>query len=384
MRIAFKVLEGVSSTPSLALIAFLSAAALAVFAPGSDAEDAPNAIGSHPVLRQEVTSDTAVWNGVVATDGAIYLAGPRWAGNTGAALVRIQDGKQEPFPDAQWNAWKPGNEAGTQFVNINAIRLGPDGALWVVDSGSPHFGGDPLPDGAKLVQFDLVTGTANAVFPFAPDIARPGSYIDDVRFHGRNAYLTDAGNAGLIVLDLDTGKARRVLDAHPALTARDDRPILVDGQPLLGPDGKPLKVHADPFELTPGGDRLLIAPLAGPWSQIPTALLDNPAIAKDVLAAAVEPFADLPPTGGTAMDAGGNLYFSDLATDAIKVRAPDGRIKTIAQDPRLHWVDAMFIDASGSLWMPAAQIDRAPLFQSGVSHVNRPVEIISFALQADE
>ncbi|TYC94425.1 hypothetical protein FMM79_00770 [Novosphingobium sp. BW1] len=61
--------------------------------------------------------------------------------------------------------------------------------------------------------------------------------------------------------------------------------------------------------------------------------------------AAVEPFADHPPMGGSAIDSQGNLYFPLLSDNLIRRRAPDGTTTTPISGPRLHWVDAMFITA---------------------------------------
>lgn len=360
-------------------------AALPMFLLASCSEvPAPQIIAAADQLRLEASTDDAVWNAVTVKDGAIYASGPRWAGGSESPLTRIKEGRAEPFPDAEWNAWRAGTPASERFINLNALRLDATGMLWAVDTGSPEFGGDPLPGGAKLVAIDLATGRVDRVVYFASDIARPGSYVDDVRFNGRHAYLTDAGNPGLIVLDLETGRARRVLDHHPSTVARDDRPIVVDGAILRGPDGEPLRVHSDPLELTPDGSWLLFGPLAGPWSRIPTSVLDDASLSPAVVAAAVEPFADLPPTGGTAMDRAGNLYFSDLSANAIKRRATNGEISTLASDRRLHWIDAMFLDETERLWMPAAQIDRVALFHHGVSRVRQPVALFSLDLGAGQ
>jgi hypothetical protein len=67
------------------------------------------------------------------------------------------------------------------------------------------------------------------------------------------------------------------------------------------------------------------------------------------------------------MDANGDLRFTDLAENALKRRAPDGRI-TI-RDERLHWADAPFMDSDHSIWLPVPQIDRVALFHGGKSRV---------------
>jgi sugar lactone lactonase YvrE len=338
--------------------------------------------GADRALRLEAASDTMIWNAVAVAGKAIYVSGPRWAGGSGPQLARLIGKRLDPYPDPAWNSWKSGEDASAKFVNINALHADGKGGLWAVDSGSPQFGGDPLPGGAKLVRIDLASGKVTRVIPFGPKVAKPGSYVDDVRFRGAHGYLTDAGNPGIIVLDLVTGASRRVLDGDRSTLAPKDRPIQVDGTVLNGPDGTPLRVHSDPMELSPDGEWLLYGPLHGPWSRVPTGVLNDATLAPAQVAAAVEPFAELPPMGGSAIDAAGNLYFSDLAADAIRRRAPDGTITTIAQDPRLHWVDAMTITPDGRLWMPAAQLDRVALFHGGTARVRRPVQLFSLALNA--
>jgi hypothetical protein len=289
-------------------------------------------------------------------------------------------GRPIAFPNAAWNTWRRGSDPAHAFVDINAIHLDDNGSLWAVDTGSPEFGGDPLPGGAKLVQIDLRTRKVVRVIAFGPDIALPGSYVDDVRFHGQFAYLTDAGKPGVIVVNLATGAMRRVLSDTPAATAPLDRPIVVDGETVIAPDGKPLRVHTDPMEVSPDGRWLYFGPLEGPWFQIQTRWLDDFSTDAASIAAKVRPWADLPPVGGTAMDKNGDLYFSDLATSTIKRRSKDGSITSILHDSRLHWVDAPFIDARHQLWAPVPQMDRTAIFHGGRSRVQWPVRLFRLTL----
>jgi sugar lactone lactonase YvrE len=327
-------------------------------------------------LRLVAQSDGMVWNAVAVDHGRIFVGGPRWSGFRGLALGRLaEDGGVVPYPDAAWNAWRPGSSADSRFVNVNAINLDGRGGLWAIDSGAPDFGGDPLPGGAKLVRVDVASNRVTRVYHFGPEVALPHSYVDDVRFNGDMAYLTDAGRPGLIVLDLRSGVARRVLDGDPSTTAPADRPIVVDGTVVRGADGNPLKVNADPMELSPDRKWLYYGPLEGPWSRVPTKALDDPALSPAAVAATVRPWTDLPPVGGTAMDATGALYFSDLARDSVMRRGPDGRITEVVHDPRLHWTDALFLDGRHDLWLPVPQMDRAAPFNGGTSRIHFPVQL---------
>lgn len=328
-----------------------------------------------PELDVAVQSSTQIWNAVAHHSGRTFLSGPRWTGTQGPQLTAIdQNGQHTAYPTGAWNNWAPGRDAANVFVNINALRLEGD-KLWVVDTGAPEFGGNPVSHGAKLVCIDLPTNQVVRTYFLSPDIATAGSYVDDVRFSAGMALLTDAGNAGIIVVDLKTGAARRVLNQHASVVAQPDRDLILGNQVVKAPNGEPLRVNADPLEVSHDGVWLYYGPLQGPWSKVRIQDLANQALSPEQLAARVEFFADIPATGGSVMDAQGNLYFSDLAHDAIRVRRTDGQIETLIVDKRLHWVDAPFLDQDGTLWLPTPQMDRVALFNKGKSLVQWPVGV---------
>lgn len=330
-----------------------------------------------PTLHVVAESDSMIWNATAIDDaGGIYVAGPRWTGSLGPSVARVgTDGALVPFPDAAWNADASSVAVDNRFVNVNALRRDGAGQLWVVDTGVTAFGGTVVPGAAKLVAIDLATGQVRRVVPLGPDVARTHSYIGDIRFHGDHAYLTDAGDPGLIVLDLRSGVARRVLENERSTTASAGRDIVVDGRILRGPDGRPLRVHADPLEVSHDGRWLYFGPLEGPWSKIETRWLNDVALTPAQLAGKVQPWLDLPPMGGSVMDAAGNFYYSDLASDSLKRISPDGVTETVLTDKRLHWVDAPAFDGQGRLYLPVPQLDRIGLFNGGQTRLERPVRL---------
>ncbi|WP_394843059.1 major royal jelly family protein [Pendulispora brunnea] len=353
---------------------FLMAALLVSCSSTSSSTPAASSASEPTTLSVAAESRTMIWNGVAVEGGRVFVSGPLWTGSKGPSVAVLDKaGQPQPYPDAAWN--EAGRNPAQSFVNVNAIHRDGQGHLWVIDAGVSGFGGPPVPSGPKAVEIDLGTNEVVRVYPFDARVAGPGSYVDDIRFHGRRGYLTDAGRPGIIVLDLDSGAARRVLDGHPSVTAPSNRPVVVDGQIVRAPDGSPLCVNADPLEVSPDGKYLYYAPLHGPWSRIETRWLDDASLNPADLAAKVEPWADLPPTGGTAMMANGDLYFGDLAANAIKRRAADGTITTVIQDARLHWVDAPDIDADGFIWLPTPQMDRVALFQGGTAKIELPVRL---------
>ncbi|WP_249211412.1 major royal jelly family protein [Gluconobacter cerinus] len=333
-------------------------------------------------IRIEATTTAMDWNAVAFAGGHVFVSGPRWTGFSGPAVGLLTKSRAiKAFPDADWNGWQPGRDATHQFVSVNALHVAPDGALWVVDTGTPSFGGPPVPGGAKLVRVDPATGHVLRIYPLGPENAQIGSYIDDIRFNGMHAYLTDAGKAALIVLDVETGLARRVLDNDVSTRARTDRPIIMDGHVVENGPHQPLLVNADPLEVSPDGKWLYFGPLEGAWSQVPTALLDDPNVSSTDLSAAVKLWADLPPIGGSAMDAAGNLYFTNLKDNGVYRRDVSGKITKLISDSRLHWADAPCLAPNGRLWLPVAQLDRLPMFHHGKSRSHQPFLLVSIDLR---
>ncbi|MBS3185745.1 L-dopachrome tautomerase-related protein [Pseudomonas vlassakiae] len=330
-----------------------------------------------PTLHVVAQSANAVWNAVaVDSAGSLYVSGPKWTGSAGPSVSKLdQAGQAHPFPNEQWNSNDATIPAEQRFVNVNAMRVDDNSRLWIVDAGVTDFGGKVIPGGAKVVVVDLKSGEVIKVIPFDSSIAQEHSYIDDIRLNGKHAYLTDAGVPGIVVLDFETNKARRVLTTSPAVRAPENRDIILSGKVVRAPDGTALRVHSDPLEVSPDGKWLYFAPLEGPWHKIETRWLDDANLPEVELIKHVEFWRDLPPVGGTVMDSKGNFYFSDLAEDSVKRIATDGTIQTIAKDTRLHWVDAPAFDNQGRLYLPAAQVDRVGLFNDGASKVERPLSV---------
>jgi sugar lactone lactonase YvrE len=183
------------------------------------------------------------------------------------------------------------------------------------------------------------------------------SYIDDIRFNNGVVYITDAGSPGLMVLELATGRVRRVLDNHPSTS--DQRTMYADGEVLRNANGDEVRMHADHLEVSPDGRYLYYQPASGPLSRIETRWLDDPSVPADTLADHIEAWVDTPTTGGTAIDANGVIYLSDVNRRRILTITPDRQVETLIADPRLIWSDAMWIDGEGYLWIPATQLNRA-------------------------
>ncbi len=328
---------------------------------------------------EQVATSPRVWNGITVSHDNRLFASLTQSEGAGLQLAEVINNQLKAFPDDSWNQWNA-NDPEHHFYHVNALRIGPDGDLWVMDSGNKGIGtGDQaVTGGAKLVHISLATGKVVNSYVFKEPTLQPTSYLDDVRFNGDFAYITDPGAVGLVVLNLKSGKSWRVLDNHPL--SIDHQPIYADGKKLILRDGREKRVGLDQLEVSPDGKWLYYQAIPGPLARIETRYLNDSALSAAEVAKDAEKVRETWSTGGTAIDAEGNIYASDINTRSIKRISPDGKVTTVVQDPRLVWIDAMWV-SNGALWMPSGQINRTPATTGGKpSTVEYPVKLYRLPL----
>ncbi len=174
----------------------------------------------------------------------------------------------EPFPNADWNTPRKGTD---QYLdNVLGLRSDENGIVWIIDMGF-RTGITP-----KLVGWNTRTDKLERVYYMPEPITRPGSQPQDIVIDQKNRkfYIADedigpGGNgmqAAIIVIDMDTGLSRRLLEGDHS-TIPEDVPITVDGKDLTvpGKDGKPqiIKVGCDGITMDMKSEWLYYAPLSG-------------------------------------------------------------------------------------------------------------------------
>jgi sugar lactone lactonase YvrE len=325
-----------------------------------------------PSLKLVAEFDQQVTGVAVSKDGRIFVNFPRWEKDVPISVAEVmKDGRLKPYPNAEWNAWsnlKP-LSLGDHFVCVQSVTVDPQGFLWVVDPAAP--GNEFIkPGGVKLVKIDLKTDRVVQVIPFDETLAPQGSYMNDVRVSpdGKYAYLTDSGQKGaLIVIDIAAGKGRRILDGDPRTQPEPGVIPQLDGHELRRPDHRIPAFAADGIALDAEGKYLYWQALVGrTLYRIPTASLISTSISASDVGNSVEKLGTTNTADGLWMNAKGALFITDPANNAVRMRAPDGTLTTIASDARLRWPDSLAEGADGSIYVTASHIqDMAQFHEKG-------------------
>ncbi|BCK75809.1 gluconolactonase [Acetobacter aceti NRIC 0242] len=358
--------------------------ALATFSPSALAvpmPEKPEATAAD--LTPAVTSSSQIWESVIALpDGRLVLEAPRWLGNPNPQLsIATVGGMPAPYPDADWNATE--GDPAKRFVALTSMTRAADGTLWLVDSGVPDREAKPEAP-AKLIQIDPATGQVKRSFPVSADALRDGSILAGIAVHEQTAYVADSGVPGILVIDLESGVARRFLDHVEGLTAK--RPIVTPSGEVKARDGRPLAIDATLVAISPDGQWLYVQSYCGPLYRIATRLFDDPDSTNTALQESATLWYKTRALGGLTVGPDGTLYWSDVTTGSIDSYTP-GRIPHhLITDPRLKWPGGLSLSTTPSgntLFVPAAQLDQAARFQNGQTTVQWPVTVYSFHVPED-
>ena len=314
------------------------------------------------IMLEEIASSKRQWTGVaVSKRGRIFVNYPLWSGESIPFSVAeiAKDGKAKPYPDESWNTWNPTMSSATlHFICVQSVVIDNKDNLWVLDSANPRFQG-VVPFAAKLLKIDLKTNKIVQKIYFDKDVVLENSYLNDVRIDTKRdyAYITDSGMGAIVVVDLKTGKSRRLLSGHSS-TKSEDIVLSFNGVKWLRPDGSKPKVNADGIALSPDGEYLYYQALTGRnLYRIKTSYLRDPEYSDKMLGEAVESIGKTGAADGIMFGCNGKLYLSAIEDFAVKTFDPDtGKVETVIQNPCISWPDSFSKGPGGYIYFTTSRI----------------------------
>jgi sugar lactone lactonase YvrE len=279
---------------------------------------------------QQVTGVT------VSATGRIFVNFPRWRKGVANSVVEItKDNQKLAYPNEEWNSWEIGNTVEDQkFIGVQSV-VAFENMLYVLDTRNPLFG--TVLDAPRLFVFDLSDNKLVRTYVLQKDSYYPNSYINDLRVDKKNnkIYCTDSGRAGLIVLDMISGIATRVLDNH--FSTRAEQSYLTFGDKKWENT-----INSDGIALDTKNDVLYFHALTGySLYSVSTKALAN-AVNKEV-EKSVKLVAKTAAPDGMILDKNGTLYFADLENNKIMFRKQDGSIHTLVEGTTIKWADTFSI-----------------------------------------
>jgi sugar lactone lactonase YvrE len=327
----------------------------------------------------EVVAELAQGPGnlTVTPDGRILVSLHQFFETDMRVAEVMPDGELVPFPS---ESWAVGFQSRLALSTVLGIQSDPEGVVWMLDNG--------MRDGMtpRLVGWDTRSDRLERLITLAQPATAPNSFVNDLavdRTH-HAVYIADpagSNNAALIVVDLKTGTARRVLEGHPSVVP-EDIDLVIDDRPveIRQADGSTVRprIGVNPIALDHDNEWLYFGPMHGTsLYRIRTRhLRDHILDEEGRLAGLVERHGDKVISDGSSVDQAGNVYITDLAGHAVGVTDPDGGYRVLVSDPRLAWPDALSFGPDGMLYVAANQLHRTARLNAGTDETQPPFLIL--------
>jgi sugar lactone lactonase YvrE len=287
-------------------------------------------------------------------------------------VVEYKNNVLVPFPNEELSA--AASKAELKLDSVLGIRSA-NGIVWMLDNGM-HSGVTP-----KLVGWDTRSNKLHQVILLPPPVAPKDEFVNDftVDTKHNHIYISDpagGSNAALIVVDLNTGTARRVLEGHAGVIP-EDVDLLIGNVAIQVKDqaGKLSRPHigVNPITEDLNNEWVYFGPMHGHnLYRIKADDLVNEALSAKVLANRVQRYSDKPISDGISIDKDNNIYLGELAANAIGVISADKKYRRLSQCPNLSWVDSFSFGPAGQLYAVVNRLHQSATLNGGVEIAKPP------------
>lgn len=315
-------------------------------------------------------------NPAITSDGRILVSMHPLDKPEFKVLEVMKNGGTKPFPNEK--------VARDELKAVIGIRAAANGIVWILDMGAAA-------SGPKLIGWDTKKNELAKTIPIPASVTRSNSFLQDFALDQKRnlAYIADmtrgdmvgASNPAIVIVDLTSGSARRVLENHPTFSA-EALPIVIDGKPLSvkTPNGKraTISLGLNPITIDPRHDWVYWGTINGrSIHRVRSADLANPDLPEKALSVRIEHYGAKAPSDGISVDSAGNVYISDIANNAIGVTKRGGSYEVLIKDDRrLSWPDGFAFGPDGYLYVTVDQLHRHSTFNDGVEQGQPPYSLV--------
>ena len=320
-------------------------------------------------LQEVLAYSEPIGNVAVSRHGRLFFTVHPESRPQGNKLLEYVNGAAVPFPSRRRQSDLFGTPLGIAIDRLDR--------LWVIDHGNHGLGT------ARIIGIDLIGGDVIRDQQFDESIAPTGSFLQDLQVSadGRTIVIADASfwrkSPALIIYDIETGDARRVLEGHPSVSAENF---------VIHSGGRELSYLGGMVALRGGVDGIALGKQWLYWGalngsglfRIRLKDLRNSDLPDSQLATFVERFSDKPLSDGLSIDTAGNVYITAVEHNAIFKVSQERKLTTSIQSNRIRWPDALSFGPDGFLYIADSALPELILKSTEHINANAPYRIFRF------
>ena len=303
-------------------------------------------------LEEVLSYPLPIGNVAVSKSGRVFFSVHPEARPKGNKLLEFVDGAAVPYPGIR--------QQQSLFDTVLGVAIDQRDNLWTIDHGNHGT------RNARLLAFDLDTGEVVHDHRLQAEIAPAGSFLQDLQISadGRTIIIADASfwrkRPALIVYDVESATARRVLESHPSVSA--EKFVIAHGDVAMRFFGGLVALRGGVDGIALGPEWLYYGALSGSTlyrvrlrdlrdSELPPAQLER----------RVEAYSAKPLSDGLSIDVDGNVYVTDVEHNALFRIGADREPRTLLRAAEIRWPDALSFGPDGWLYVADSALQEVVL-----------------------
>jgi sugar lactone lactonase YvrE len=320
-------------------------------------------------LEEVVRYPEPIGNVAVNRNGRIFFTVHPEARPKGNKLLEYVRGAAVPYPSGAAQA--------ELFDTVLGVAIDRYNRLWTIDHGNHGL------RSARIIAIDLDTGVVIREQVLDPKVAPAGSFLQDLQVSadGNTIVIADASfwrkSPAIVVYDVETGRARRVLESHASVSAEDY---------VIRNSDREMEYLGGVFALRGGIDGIALGPdwlyygaLSGSGLyRVRLRDLRDASLPPGQLANRVERVSDKPLSDGMSIDVEGNVYITAIEHNAVFIGRPGENPQTLIRSAKVRWPDALSFGPDGYLYLADSALAELILQSSEHIDAQAPYRIFRF------